>query len=208
MKKIISAKTREICDRVKALRKTLGISQSDFAVSVGISQGHLCIVERCDQVPTIPFLLAVCHRYKVNEEWLLEGAGETFAPDLSGGGLPIYSRAPDFSEGSTDRGEQIGQIMLPGLPEGAFGICQRGDFMFPTIQAGDVVICDPGYENLVNDDLLLITNKWNTYIVRRYRIIESTAMLTPDNPSYKAFPMDSKNAVVAKVVRILRCVNF
>lgn len=205
-KKEIPAETRELCSRVKTLRKLLKMPQIQFAASVGISQGHLCTIERGEQAPAKTFLLALCCRHKANEQWLVTGEGEPFLPAIADRGIPIYRRYPDFF-GNPDEFDILGYLILPNLSKDAFGLLQRGDFMAPTIQANDIVVCDPAFDRIVNDDLLLVRNKWNTCLIRRYRMTEETAMLTPDNASYKPFPL-RREMVIAKVVKVFRDVNF
>lgn len=206
--KTLPIKTLQLCERIKSFRKMIKMSQKDFAATAGISQGHLCIIEKGEQAPSDTLLLAICYRHKVSEKWLMTGIGDPFAPSTPDQGIPIYGQFPGFCTDMSGHGEVIGYLLLPNISLGAFAFYQRGDFMAPTIQAQDLVICDPSCNNIVNDDLLLVKNKWKCCIIRRCRKTDSKAMLTADNPAYNPFELDDENLVVAKVIKVMRNVNL
>lgn len=66
-------KALTIGDRIRVVRRRLGLSQSDFAESVGISQNYLSQIEKDRSRPARPLLLAIEYRYKVGAEWLEYG---------------------------------------------------------------------------------------------------------------------------------------
>jgi transcriptional regulator with XRE-family HTH domain len=186
----------------------LEMSQKEFAENIGISQGHLSVVEKGNQHPSGTLLLATCHRFKVQEEWLMSGKGEPFAESLPESGIPVYSQLPDSYPDRPMSGEIIGHLSLPGFPQNAFAFYQRGDYMAPTIQANDLMVFEP-VESIDNEDLVLLKNKWDTWIVRRYRSAKNRAMFTADNPAYRDFEYDiGSQKLLARVCAVLRHVNF
>lgn len=203
-----SPASTDACERIKALRKMLKMSQKDFAGTIGISQGHLCVIEKGNHFPSDTMIMAICHRFKVNEAWILNGSGEPLARSMPDLGIPIYNQLPDSYPETTMTGEIIGHLSLPDLPENSFAFYQRGDYMAPTIRANDLMIFMP-VESIDNEDIVLVKNKWDTWIVRRYRNSKNRSMFTADNTSYKDFEYDiGKQKLLAKVCAVLRNVNF
>lgn len=198
----------DTCKRIHAVRKILKLSQKEFAESIGLSQGHLSVIEKGNHHPSNTLLLAICQRFKVLEEWLLNGKGKPFAEVLQKSGIPVYNQLPDSYPDRPMSGEVIGHLSLPGLPRSAFAFYQRGDYMAPTIQANDLMVFEP-VESIDNEDLVLLKNKWDTWIVRRYRTTRNKAMFTADNPAYREFEYDlGKQKLLARVCAVLRYVNF
>ena len=64
--------------RIKEVRKALGVKQKDVAKRLGVSQGHLCVVESGSQNPSDLFINAFCSIYGVNQIWLRSGDGDMF----------------------------------------------------------------------------------------------------------------------------------
>lgn len=72
-----------INDRLKLLRKTLGLSQTDFGKYVSLSQSHLTWIEKGERSVTERTIKIICSQkfndnLIVNEEWLRNGSGEMF----------------------------------------------------------------------------------------------------------------------------------
>lgn len=64
--------------RIKELRKTLELTQIDFANKIGISHGTLSDIENGKSTITERTILTICTIYNVNEKWLRSGEGEMF----------------------------------------------------------------------------------------------------------------------------------
>lgn len=56
--------------RIKELRLARGLTQKNFAESLGIVQGYLSLIERGKKIPSRTLLMAICYVYSVREEWL------------------------------------------------------------------------------------------------------------------------------------------
>ena len=68
-----------INERVKHFRKdVLHISQTEFAVSLGMKQTGVSYMERDGSTVTDQTIKAICLLYNVNEEWLRTGSGEMY----------------------------------------------------------------------------------------------------------------------------------
>ena len=68
----------KIGDRISELRKTLDITQADFAAATNVSRSNLSNIETNRFNITDRFLADVCRVYNVNREWLDTGEGEMF----------------------------------------------------------------------------------------------------------------------------------
>lgn len=67
-----------INDRIKVLRKHLGLNQTNFGEKVGIAQGHMTNIETGRREVTEKTLKVICATFNVSEEWLRTGEGEMF----------------------------------------------------------------------------------------------------------------------------------
>ena len=68
-----------IGERIKELRKALGMTQEKFAERIGLKRNSVALIElgrdTSDQT-----IFAICREFRVNEEWLRTGAGDMFVP--------------------------------------------------------------------------------------------------------------------------------
>lgn len=65
-------------DRIKLLRKTLGLTQQEFANKIGIKRNSYASYEIGRNTPMDAIILSICREFNVNEEWLRTGEGEMF----------------------------------------------------------------------------------------------------------------------------------
>lgn len=68
-----------IGDRVKELRKVLGMTQEKFADRIGLKRNSVAQIE-LGRETSDQTIFAICREFRVNEEWLRTGAGEMFVP--------------------------------------------------------------------------------------------------------------------------------
>jgi transcriptional regulator with XRE-family HTH domain len=68
----------DIGKRIKAIRKTLGIKQQDFAKEIGFSTSFLSEAENAKYKPGLRFYNNILQKYNVNLNYLLTGKGEMF----------------------------------------------------------------------------------------------------------------------------------
>ena len=67
-------------ERIKELRKALGLNQTEFGERIGIKQGSVAGYESGIRTPLDSVILSMCREFNVNEEWLRTGEGEMFRP--------------------------------------------------------------------------------------------------------------------------------
>ena len=68
-----------INERVRTLRDSLKLSQTDFAENLGCGRGIVKNIEEGRTVPKPQFIDLICTVYNVNRAWLESGEGEMFA---------------------------------------------------------------------------------------------------------------------------------
>lgn len=65
-------------ERMKQLRKTLGLTQQDFADRLGIKRGAIANYEIGRNEPIDAVVSLICREFDINEDWLRTGEGEMF----------------------------------------------------------------------------------------------------------------------------------
>ena len=65
-------------ERVRELRKTLGLSGEKFGEKIGLKRNSLSQIETGKNNLSEQNILAICREFNVNEEWLRTGTGEMF----------------------------------------------------------------------------------------------------------------------------------
>lgn len=90
-------------NRIRQLRKALGLSQEEFGRRLGVTRGAITNIE-LDKVEVKPlFLDLICREFNASQTWLLTGEGEMFLKpsdeigyyveellEYSGKGNPFY----------------------------------------------------------------------------------------------------------------------
>lgn len=70
-------------ERVKAIRKSLGITLAQFGDKVGLKKSALSLIETGKNKLTEQTTLAICNTYQVNYKWLINGEGDIFVAPVS-----------------------------------------------------------------------------------------------------------------------------
>ena len=65
-------------ERIRLLRKELGLNQSDFGNKIGVKQATVAGYESGARTPLDAVVSSICREFDVNEEWLRTGEGEMF----------------------------------------------------------------------------------------------------------------------------------
>ena len=67
-------------ERIKKLRKALGLTQQEFADKIGSVQNTITGYETGRRAPSNQVIALLVREFNVNETWLRTGEGEMFAP--------------------------------------------------------------------------------------------------------------------------------
>ncbi len=70
----------ELADRILAIRKDSGLSQSAFGEKLNLSQNFVWMIEKGQRDPSDRTISDICRVYGVNEAWLREGVGDMYVP--------------------------------------------------------------------------------------------------------------------------------
>ena len=65
-------------ERLKRLRKTLDLTQQEFADKIGSKRNTVAKYETDTNTPSAAVISLICREFNVNEEWLRTGEGEMF----------------------------------------------------------------------------------------------------------------------------------
>lgn len=68
-------------ERVKEIRKALGLTLEKFGEKLGVGKTAISKIEKDERGVTDQMAKGICREYGVSEDWLRDGSGEMFAPD-------------------------------------------------------------------------------------------------------------------------------
>lgn len=68
--------------RIKMIRQEEGLTQSQFADKIGLSRNYVAMIEIGQRDPSDRTISDICRIFNVNPEWLRNGEGPMFMPDL------------------------------------------------------------------------------------------------------------------------------
>lgn len=83
----MNIENEEIADRFRELRSQSGVSQKDFASSIGLSHTVIAEIERGGREPSRKVMIALADKYKVSLDWLLLGIGSMYHDQVNDKGL-------------------------------------------------------------------------------------------------------------------------
>lgn len=144
-------------ERVKLIRKKLGMTQEQLAQRLGIGKAAPPMIETGKTRLSSRNRNIMVQELNVNPEWLETGRGEMFnaEPDLTAymhrtdnslplQSVPLYSvegtagLVPLFAEQA--RTKPLNYIHIPNLPKCDGAIYIVGDSMYPLLKSGDIVL--------------------------------------------------------------------
>ena len=70
-----------VLDRIRFVRRTLGLNQREFARQIGLTQTALSMIELEKVALTEKNIKLICATFAVNEDWLRTGKGEMFGAE-------------------------------------------------------------------------------------------------------------------------------
>lgn len=69
----------EIADRIKAVRKALGLTQDEFSSRIAIKRNTLAVIETQKRATSDIVIKSICREFGVNLDYLLHGEEPMFA---------------------------------------------------------------------------------------------------------------------------------
>lgn len=73
---MIAREVRFMNSRIRELRKSLNLSQKDFAERIGLKQNAISYMEKQGATVTEQNIRTICAQFSVNEHWLRTGSGK------------------------------------------------------------------------------------------------------------------------------------
>ncbi len=73
-----SKEGKQMNNRIKLIRSELNLTQQQFAERIGINRSTVANIESGKKQPSRLILVAICHEYGVNKDWLFNGNGNIF----------------------------------------------------------------------------------------------------------------------------------
>ena len=129
-------------ERVKLIRKQLGMTQEQLAQRLGIGKAALSMIETGKAGLSARNRNILVQELNVNPEWLESGKGNMFnaEPDLTAymhrtdtaGLVPLFA--------DQAQAKPVNFIHIPNLPKCDGAIYIVGDSMYPLLKSGDIVL--------------------------------------------------------------------
>lgn len=103
-------------ERIRALRKQLGLNQTEFGARIGVKQTTIAGYERGSSTPLDAVVSAICREFGVSELWLRTGEGEMFPPRDRIDDL-MYLSGRFFKNEPTEFQQRFARMMYTLTPE-------------------------------------------------------------------------------------------
>jgi repressor LexA len=219
----------DLKERIRTIRKKLGLTQMEFAEKLGKSWRTIQDWEAGKRNIPEPELRLISQTFGVSYEWLKTGQGEIFEkkPSLEDIILaeqrrikensilvPLIGRAgAGFPQMKGDI-EIIGYIETKKIPRvnpsDLIAVEVHGDSMEPTLQEGDKVIaqiyCGDGLD-IPNRKIVIVANQDGELLVKRLMKKDGLILLTSDNPNYPPIvPQEAR--IIAVALKLLREISL
>ena len=207
---------------VKQLRKEIGLSQTQFANRISLSQGALSQIENGYSSLSMDSLKKISDAFNVNCNWLVKGNGEMFLTaensksfyefTLEGQKhnlIPLVKKEAHagYTKKHFDPGylKTLDLFKLPGYEKGDYRLFEiEGDSMVPTLFPREIVISEKANINkLENGSLSVLVTKEGIMAKRIYSdgAAKSSYILKSDNSK---FPTQTMGADKIKEVWLIK----
>ena len=211
-------------ERLKYLRKALGLSQEEFGKRIGKSLRAIQYWEAGTvQIPDTALKL-ISQVFGVSYEWLKTGQGEMWEKrekalleELEAKTrevleklvrIPVVGRAgAGFPESPADM-EAVGWVLVSKetfQKGGKFSVQVHGDSMEPTLHDGDFVVFKAYVgdgADIPNGKVVVVRNHSGELIVKRLTRINGLIVLTSDNPKYPPVPPEQIKTEDLRIVGV------
>lgn len=84
-------------ERIKKLRRSLDLTQQEFADRIGVKRNTVATYEGGRNEPVDSVVSLICREFGVREEWLRFGTGEMFAPAPTSELEALAARYPNMT---------------------------------------------------------------------------------------------------------------
>ena len=191
------------------------ITASELSRTIGVASSVIYAWKMRDSIPRADIAVKVAEELNTTVEYLVTGTGNNQISKSDNTFLvPILNQELSAGHGDLLPEEDVieGLLSLPiwlrkkyGNNLGALHV--HGDSMQPTLNDGDMVVCDSlGWDK--SDGIFAIRLNGNGY-VKRLQVVSGKVLIKSDNPNYETItePLDSNAMnVIGKVRLIIKAV--
>lgn len=214
-------------ERLKILRKSLGLTQTEFGKRIGMTMQGIQKWEKGKSKPQQSTIKALISTFNVNPDWLLNGTGEMFIGDASRQqevsdiiSIPYYpevsaaagSGALVYDENTVKNIKISSAIINIKTGDKVCFINATGNSMQPVIDDRDLLLVDLTHKDFIDEGIYVVRLE-NTLLVKRLQKIPNGIVLISDNPQYAPITLNSDNfnendaAIIGKVISIIKNLN-
>lgn len=213
-----------LAQRIKNLRKELGLNQTEFAQKIGITQTSLSQIEGEKNGISYDVYKAIVNEFKVNPVWLMDGIGSMFvSPDYARDDkrsvIPLVVQVGSDEEENivmVDKKAAAGYLQhqqdpdfiaklpafrLPGYRGKTFRAFEiSGDSMLPGIVSGDMIVGSyvESLADIKSGSVYIVVTHDGSIVAKRVTFLGSdTYELKSDNTVYEPYAV--KSADIAQV---------
>lgn len=209
-----------LAQRIKIIRKELGLNQTEFAQKIGITQTSLSQIEGEKNGISYDVYKSIVGEFKVNPMWLMDGIGTMFAA-LGSARADSRSVIPLVVQVDSDEEENIVMVdrkaaagylqhqqdadfiaklpsfRLPGYRGKTFRAFEiSGDSMLPGIVSGDMIVGSyvEALTDIKNGNVYIIVTHDGSIVAKRVSSLgNDTYELKSDNPVYEPYAVKSED---------------
>jgi len=222
MQRCTSGEAGDIHERLKYLRKTLGLSQEEFGERIGKSLRTIQYWEAGTvQIPDTALKL-ISQVFGISYNWLKTGQGEMWDRKV------LVKELREKTEEILESFIQIPVVGFAGtgfMKVAGWGIVNRetilkggqlvvqvkGDSMEPSLRDGDLVVFKlytGDGSDIPSGKIVIVRDRNGELLVRRLVRIEGVMMLVPDNPKYPPLQPSADLQIVGVAVEAIKRIEL
>ncbi len=220
MQHYASGEAGNIHERLKYLRKTLGLSQEEFGKRIGKSLRTIQYWEAGTVHIPDTALKLISSTFGVSYEWLKEGKGEMWErkvlvkelKEKTEELLESFTQIPVVRRSWAGFTMEVGGWVLVSKDTGGqLAVQVKGDSMEPSLRDGDLVVFKlytGDFSDIPNGKVVVVRDKNGELLVRRLVRIDGVMMLVPDNPKYPPMQPSADLQIVGVAVEAIKRVEL
>lgn len=210
-----------LAQRIKNLRKELGLNQTEFANRIGITQTSLSQLEGEKNGISYDVFKAIVSEFNVNPVWLMDGIGTMYATEnstattASRGAIPLVVQVDQDDEENivmVDRKAAAGYLQhqqdpdfisklpsfrLPGFYGKSFRAFEiTGDSMLPGINPGDMIVGSyvESLNEIRNGSVYIVVTHDGSIVAKRVSVLGNDIYeLKSDNAVYEPYAVKAED---------------
>jgi phage repressor protein C with HTH and peptisase S24 domain len=200
-------------ERLKAVQKHLGLTQSALAAGLGVKMYKINDIE-LDKLKLAPELAQIIEsKFAIDFKWLLTGEGSMLGDQQDNTNLvsiPLYAATASAGAGSINEGDDIIdhcrfkidwiKKTLHANPRKLALIRISGDSMEPTLRSGDVIMINRELDD-PSDGKIYVVNLGGQVVAKRIQVTGRDKIdLISDNRIYPIVPLGPQSRITGRVV--------